>query len=74
MHVVNIARPVSPPTPKLLLTAKETAATLGVSTKTLYLWDRDGTLPAIHLAARCVRYSPDDLARFIDGKRKPQSV
>jgi hypothetical protein len=45
MHFVNITRPVSPPAPKLLLTAKETAASLGVSTKTLYLWDRDGTLP-----------------------------
>lgn len=71
---VNITRPVTPPTPKLLLTAKETAASLGVSTKTLYLWDRDGTLPAIHIAARCVRYSPEDLQRFIDSRRKRQTV
>lgn len=73
MHV-NITRPVTPPAQRMLLTVKETAATLGVSSKTLYLWDRDGTLPAIHIAARCVRYSPEDLQRFIEAKRNRQSV
>lgn len=67
---MNITRPVSPPAPKLLLTPREAAQTLGVSTRTLFTWTASGQLPAVRLGARSVRYAMSDLENFIAARRQ----
>lgn len=67
---MNITRPVPPPAVKLLLTPKEAAQTLGVSTRTLFTWTANGELPAVRLGARSVRYAMSDLENFIASKRQ----
>lgn len=67
---VNITRPVPPPAVKLLLTPKEAAQTLGVSTRTLFTWTASGQLPAVRLGARSVRYAMSDLENFIAARRQ----
>lgn len=67
--MMNITRPVPPPPPKLLLTPREAAQTLGVSTRTLFTWTASGQLPAVRLGARSVRYSLADLHAFIEARK-----
>lgn len=66
---VNITRPVPPPAVKLLLTPREAAQTLGVSTRTLFTWTASGQLPAVRLGARSVRYALADLHAFIEARK-----
>ena len=52
----------------LLLTCREAAAALQVCEKTLWTLTRDGKLPAVRIG-RSVRYSVDDLRRFIEASK-----
>ncbi|MGA0595154.1 helix-turn-helix transcriptional regulator [Enterovirga sp. CN4-39] len=46
--------------PKSLITRAEAANLLGISTRTLERYDRDGTGPGFHrIGPRLIRYSPD---------------
>ncbi|MBV8781096.1 MAG: helix-turn-helix domain-containing protein [Phycisphaerae bacterium] len=59
------AEPPLSPFPKLLLTPREAAAAMGICEKTLWsLTVPRGELPAVRIG-RSVRYSVDDLHRFI---------
>jgi excisionase family DNA binding protein len=51
-----------------LLDAKEAAAILGISVKTVYLWAKTYRLPSIHLGGR-VKFKPDDIAAIYVGRR-----
>jgi excisionase family DNA binding protein len=48
-----------------LLTARETAAQLGVSIGALLRWTRAGNVPAIKLPSGAVRYRPEQLEAWI---------
>jgi excisionase family DNA binding protein len=54
---------------KLLLTAREAAHALAISTRLLWTLTNCGKLPAVRLG-RCVRYDPADLARFVQSAKK----
>jgi excisionase family DNA binding protein len=55
---------------KLLLSIRETAQRLGISTKTLWsLTAPHGPIPAVRIG-RAVRYSPDDLREWIKQSRQ----
>jgi excisionase family DNA binding protein len=46
-----------------LLSARQVAEYLGVSTETVLRWTRRGELPAIRLPGGAIRYREDDIAR-----------
>lgn len=54
-----------------LLTAREVAELLGVSTETIVRWTRKGELPAIRLPGGALRYREDDLERWLEERRTP---
>jgi excisionase family DNA binding protein len=49
-----------------LLTARELAELLGVSTETVLRWTRRGTLPAIRLPGGAIRFRQDELDAWLD--------
>ena len=53
---------------QLLITAKQAAALLAVSERTLWQLTNDGTLPVVRFG-RTVRYDPSDLRAFIAARR-----
>jgi excisionase family DNA binding protein len=52
-------------TNRLLLRPREAAASLGVSLRTLMSMVAAGTIPAVRLHTRCLRFSPDALRQWI---------
>lgn len=56
-------------TSRLLLTAKEAAYSLSISERKLWELTDDGRIPYIRID-RSVRYSVEDLARWIEEHRK----
>lgn len=56
--------------PRLLLTAREAAAALRVSERTLFTWSKEGRLPVVRLGG-CVRYDESDLRRLIEACKTP---
>lgn len=61
--------PVNSPTPALLLTAREAAATLAICEKSLWsLSAPRGPIPVVRIG-RAVRYDPADLRRWIDAQK-----
>jgi excisionase family DNA binding protein len=48
-----------------LLTARELASRLGVSTGSLLRWTRAGDVPAVKLPSGAVRYDPEAVAEWI---------
>ena len=58
----------APATPKLLLTAKQAAAALAISERLLWSLTNCHEIPCVRIG-RAVRYSPDDLAAWIEAKR-----
>ena len=51
-----------------LLTAREVAELLGVSTETVLRWTRAGDLPAIRLPGGAIRYRPSELEAWLAGR------
>jgi excisionase family DNA binding protein len=49
-----------------LLTARQVADLLGVSSETVLRWTRRGKLPAVRLPGGALRYRPDILERWLD--------
>jgi excisionase family DNA binding protein len=49
-----------------LLTAREVAEELGVSTETILRWTRDGKIPAVRLPSGALRYRCSELLAWID--------
>jgi excisionase family DNA binding protein len=47
--------------PRNLLTAREVAEYLGVSSETILRWTRRGELPAVRLPSGAIRYRPEEL-------------
>jgi len=58
---------------KLLFTAREAAALLAISERTLWQLSRDGELPVVRFG-RTVRYAPDDLQAFIAARRQAKQL
>jgi excisionase family DNA binding protein len=48
-----------------LLTAREVAQVIGVSTETILRWTRRGDLPAIRLPGGAIRFREDDLEQWL---------
>jgi excisionase family DNA binding protein len=48
-----------------LLTAREVAGTLGVSTETVLRWARHGDIPVIRLPGRAVRFREGELDSWL---------
>lgn len=59
-----------PQNQKLLVTAKEAAAMLSMSERTLWSLSNRGDIPRIRVG-RSIRYSIEDLSEFIDQQREP---
>jgi len=51
-----------------LVTARELAAQLGVSVGALLRWTRAGQVPAVKLPSGAVRYRPDAIEAWLDGR------
>jgi excisionase family DNA binding protein len=51
-----------------LLTAREVAGLLGVSSETILRWTRRGDLPAIRLPGGALRYREGELDSWIEGR------
>jgi hypothetical protein len=58
------------PIPPLLLTARQTAAALAISERTLFRHVKAGMIPALHLGA-ALRFDPRDLAALIGRMKVP---
>jgi excisionase family DNA binding protein len=54
-----------------LLTARELAGLLGVSTETVLRWTRRGDLPAIRLPGGAIRFREDDLDAWLMARATP---
>jgi len=52
--------------PRPLLTAREVGAFIGVSTKTVRRWEREGRLPAVRVTAHTVRFRRSDVEALTD--------
>jgi excisionase family DNA binding protein len=48
-----------------LLTAREVAGLLGVSTETVLRWTRRREVPAVRLPGGAIRYRPDELDQWL---------
>lgn len=55
---------LSPPTDRLLLPAREAAAALAISERTLWSLTNSGAIPSRKIG-RSVRYSPADLSAWV---------
>ena len=53
-----------------LLTAREVAARLSVSTGTVIRWASDGKIPSFKLPGGAVRFRDDDIANWLESKRR----
>ena len=51
-----------------LLTARQVAELVGMSTETVLRWTRKGTLPAIRLPGGALRYREADLEQWLEGR------
>lgn len=51
-----------------LLTARELAQRLGVSTDTLLRWTRAGKVPALRLPGGAIRYRPEAIESWLEGR------
>ena len=61
--------------PHAILTTDEAAKQLRVSPKTMAYWRQTGDGPAfMRLGSRTVRYRADDLAAYMDGRRRHNTV
>lgn len=56
--------------PDKLLTTAEVCKVLQVSKRTLIRYANAGLIPRIQLSSRCIRFSQDDVRRFVKGNRK----
>jgi excisionase family DNA binding protein len=54
--------------PENLLTARELAARLGVSTSALLRWTRAGRVPAVKLPSGAVRYVPERIDVWLEAQ------
>jgi excisionase family DNA binding protein len=62
-------------TERRLLTTRDVAGRLGVSTETVLRWHRSGRLPGgYRLATGVLRFDPVELERWLDGRREIVSV
>ena len=55
---------------KRLLTAKEAAEYLGISTKTLWEWTERGVVPRVEIPGTKSKYDLNDLERLIQDNKK----
>jgi excisionase family DNA binding protein len=54
-----------------LLTGRQVADQLGISTKTVLRWALEGELPSIRLSNRAIRFRPDQLEQWLDQRATP---
>jgi excisionase family DNA binding protein len=54
-----------------LLTARQVAELIGVSTETVLRWTRRGDLPAIRLPGGALRFREPDLESWLEGRATP---
>jgi excisionase family DNA binding protein len=52
-----------------LMNVAEVSVTLNVSQPCVYAWAKAGVLPAVQLSEQVLRFRPEDVRDFIDGKR-----
>lgn len=57
--------PDMPPIPAMLLTARQTAAALALSERTVFRIIRSGALPALHING-CLRIDTADVRTYVD--------
>jgi len=56
--------------PLLLLTIEQAARALSISPRTLQALSANGEIPVVRVARRCIRYSPDDLQRWVESQKQ----
>jgi excisionase family DNA binding protein len=54
-----------------LLTGRQVADLLGVSTKTVLRWALEGELPSIRLSNRAIRFRQDQLEQWLEQRTAP---
>jgi excisionase family DNA binding protein len=57
-----------------LLSPEDLAAYLAIPLKTLYRWRYHGEGPASYRVGRHVRYKPEDIEAWLDGRREHDDV
>jgi excisionase family DNA binding protein len=62
-----------PDAPKLLITAREAAAALAVSERTLWALTQHGEVPVVRIG-RSVRYSTVALAQWIEERHRAANI
>ena len=58
--------------PVLLMTARDAARALAISERQLWQRTKDGEIPCVRIG-RSVRYSPDDLRKWIEEQKEKAS-
>ncbi len=61
----------SQPGPGPFLTVKEAANLLGVSTRTVYGWTRDGRIPSVRLGPKLLRVPTEQLMELAREQQTP---
>ncbi len=59
------------PGPGPFLTVKEAASLLGVSTRTVYGWIRDGRIPSVRLGPKLLRVPTEQLMELARSQQTP---
>lgn len=54
-----------------LLTPEEVAGYLQVAVKTIYKWSSEGTIPAVKISSRCVRFNVAQVDKWLVKKSQP---
>lgn len=72
-NAARLDRCTTPPhDPQALWTRNQLAARLQVTSRALEKWAAQGYGPRpVRLSARCVRYRPEDVARFLREQTRP---
>ena len=53
------------------MTPEEIAGYLQVAVKTIYKWSSEGTIPAVKISNRCVRFKLAQVDRWLERKCQP---
>lgn len=73
-HLKALAGGMPPDTPgrygDRLLTARQVAEWLGISTETVLRWARDGDIPSFRLRGRALRFSERELTAWLEQSRR----
>ncbi len=69
--LTKMSEATNQPGPGPFLTVKEAASLLGVSTRTVYGWIRDGRIPSVRLGPKLLRVPTEQLMELARKQQTP---